>query len=81
MTWIGSASRRVARGGRDAIESLSHDVQSVLGGKEEDRSRSMDGVSAQTGSSRRDCDGQIEGEERLAALGLSAHDPDRALAP
>jgi hypothetical protein len=52
-------------------------MKGVFGGEEQDASTSFDRVTPQAGNARGHRDGDIQGQERLAALGLPADDPDR----
>ena len=72
---------RDAGGLADAIEAASHDVQRVLGGVEQDAACSRHREAAQAGDAGGDRDGDVEGEERLAAFGLAADDADGLLGP
>lgn len=54
-------------GGWDALEAGAHDVPGVVGGEQQDESWPVNG----------DRDGDVEGEEKLAALGLAADDGGR----
>ena len=68
-------------GGTDAFEALTDDMQRVLGGVEQHTAGALDGEAAQAGCSGGDGDGQIEGEEGFAALGLAADDADGFFGP
>jgi hypothetical protein len=70
-----------ARGRTDAHESLSHDVQRVLGCVQQHRARLGDREATQRRAAGSDRDGEIESQERLAALGLAAHDAHGLLSP
>ena len=77
---VEDAERR-AGGGGDAVEALADDGEGVLGGVEEHAATLLDGEAAQTRGAGGDRDGDVEGEERLPALGLPAQDADGALGP
>jgi hypothetical protein len=68
-----------AGGGADAVEPPAHDVERVLGGVKQNASSAWHGEAAQARNAGRDRDGEVQGEERFAALGLAADDPDRLL--
>jgi hypothetical protein len=68
-------------GGADTVEAAANDVECVFGGIEQDATGADDREAAQTGSSGGDGDGQIEGQEGFAALGLAADDADRFFRP
>ena len=70
-----------AGGGADALESIAHDVQGILGGVEQYPTRLRHGEVAQARGAGGDRDGELEGEEALAALGLAADDADGLLGP
>jgi len=73
---------KVDAGGRgDAFEALAHDVGRVLGGKKEHGAGLVGREAAQARRARGDGDGEIEGEEGLAALRLATDDPDGLSAP
>src|SRR5208283_1308558 len=72
---------RDAGGLADAIEAASHDVQRILGGIEQDAARSRHREAAQAGDAGGHGHGDVEGEERFAALGLAADDADGLLGP
>ena len=72
---------RDAGGGADAVEASAHDVQCVLGGVQQNAPGAWHGEAAQTRDAGGDRDGEVQGEERLAALGLAADDADRLLGP
>jgi len=63
-------------GGADTLQATAHDVQGVLGGVEQDASWLWNGEAAQARRARGDRDGQIQGEEGLAALRLPTDDAD-----
>jgi hypothetical protein len=65
----------------DAIEAASHDVQRILGGIEQHPSGPRYGEAAQARDAGGHRNGDVEGEERLAALGLAADDADGLLGP
>jgi hypothetical protein len=74
--------RQIAAGrGADAAESLAHDRLGVLGSIQEHATGLRHCEAPQGGPARGDRDGQVQGEEGFAALGLAADDADRALAP
>ena len=56
-------------------------MQRVLGGEEQDAAALRHREAAQAGDAGGDGDGDVEGEERLAALGLAADDTDGLLGP
>ena len=66
---------------RDAFEASAHDVQGVLGGEQQDATGSRHGEAAQTWDAGGDRDGEVQRQERLAALWLAADDADRLLGP
>jgi hypothetical protein len=68
-------------GSSDALESLADDVKSVLGGIEEHTARSRDREAAQTLCARGDGDGEVESQEALTALRLSADQTDGLFTP
>ena len=70
-----------AGGGADAFKASADDMQRVLGGIEQDPTGPRDREAAQAGDSGGDGDGQIEGEEGFAALGLAADDADGFIGP
>jgi hypothetical protein len=65
----------------DADKTLANDVQGVFGGVEQDTARMGDGETAQAGGAGGDGEGEVEGEEGLAALGLPADDADGLIGP
>ena len=69
-----------ACGGADALEPPTHDIERVLGGIEQDAAWVWHREAAQARRAGGDRDGEVEGEERLAALGLAADDADCLLA-
>ena len=70
-----------AGGGGGAVEAAADDVQGVLGGVEEDASGLEHVEAAQAGRASGDRDGEVERQERLAALGLAADDADGLVRP
>jgi len=68
-------------GERDSVQSLSHDVQRVLGGEEQHAAGALDREAAQAGCAGCDRDSHVEREKRLAALRLAANDADRFVGP
>ena len=70
-----------ARGGADALEPAAHDMQGILGRVEQHPARPGDGEAAQAGGAGGDRDGEVQGEEGLAALRLAADDPDGLFGP
>ena len=70
-----------AGGGADAVEPPAHDVERVLGGVKQNAPGAWHGEATQARNACRDRDGEVEGEEGFAALGLAADDPDRLLGP
>ena len=81
ITWTSSSAKRHAGGGADAIEPAADDVECVLGGIEQDAAGVGHREAAQAGDAGGDGDGQIEGEEGFAALGLAADDADGLFGP
>ena len=81
ITWTSSSARADAGGGTDAFEAATDDVQCVFGGIEQDATGAADREAAQAGDAGGDGDGQIEGEEGFAALGLAADDADGFFRP
>jgi hypothetical protein len=65
------------RGGTDALEPPAHDMQGILGCIQQDPARPGDGEAAQAGGAGGDRDGQIQGEEGLAAFRFPTDDADR----
>jgi hypothetical protein len=57
---------------RDAFEASAHDMQYVLVGKQQDPTGTPHGEAAQTWDAGGDRDGEVQGQERLAALWLAA---------
>ena len=80
MTWRSSFESQ-AGGGADAVEALAHDGQGILGSEEQDATGARHREAAQTRRGGGDGDGQIEGKEGFAALGLAADDADGLGAP
>ena len=70
-----------AGGGTDTFKAAADDVQGVFGGIEQDAAGSADREAAQAGDAGGDSNGQIEGEEGFAALGLAADDADGFIRP
>ena len=70
-----------AGGGRDALKPPAHDCRGVLGGIEEDAAGVGYRKAAQAGNTGGNGDGQIERQERLAALWLAADDADSFMGP
>ena len=81
ITWMSRSASDEAGGGADAFEPPAHDVERVLGGIEQHTPGARHGEAAQARDTGGDGDGEVEGEERLAALGLAADDADRLLGP
>ena len=81
MTAMSRLSEVGAGGARDPLEPGTHDVAGVLGGEQQDGSCLAGGEAAQAGHAGGDRDGEVEGEEGLAALGLAADDADRLAPP
>src|SRR5262249_14617096 len=65
-----------AGGGTDAVEAATYDAERVLGGKQQHTAGTRDGEAAQARRARGDRDGDVEREERLAALGFATDDAD-----
>ena len=65
----------------DALEPGAHDVAGVLGGEQQDGARLVGGEAAQARDAGGDRDGEVEGEEGLAALGLARRRCRRPGAP
>lgn len=70
-----------ARGRADAHQPLAHDMQRILGRIQQHRARLGDGKATQRRLARSDRDGELESQERFAALGLATHDTHGLLAP
>ena len=70
-----------AGGGTDAVEAATDDPERVLGGEEQDAAGAQGGEAAQARRARRDGDGHVEREKRLAALRLAPDDADGFVAP
>jgi hypothetical protein len=70
---LGSAS--------NAFQSLAHDRQRVLGGKEEHLARASDRELPQAGRPGRHTHSDIQGEEAFAAFGFASEDADRLFGP
>ncbi len=70
-----------ADGGTDTLKAAADDVQSVFGGIEQDTAGTAHCEAPQTGDAGSDGNGQIEGEEGFAALGLAADDADGLFRP
>ena len=70
-----------AGGEGDAVQALADDVQGVFGGVEEDAAGLGGREAAQAGGAGGDGEGEVEGEEGLAALGLAADDADGLRGP
>src|SRR5271166_6949182 len=70
-----------AGGGADAVEPPAHDVERVLGGIEQNAAGAWHAEATQARNAGRDRDGEVQGEEGFAALGLAADDADRLLGP
>src|SRR5215471_4651205 len=65
----------------DALEALADDVPGVLGGIEQHSTRLPGREAPQARRPGSDGDGEIEREERLSALGLTADDANGLCAP
>ena len=63
-------------GAGNAHEARAHDVERVFGGEEQHAPGAGRAEAPQTRRAGGDGDGHVEGEERLAALGLAADDAD-----
>ena len=63
-------------GATDAVEALADDMERILGGIEEDGAGGSHGEAPEAGSTRGDGHSHLQGEKRLAALGLAADDAD-----
>ena len=70
-----------ADGSTDTLKAAADDVQSVFGGIEQDTAGTAHCEAPQTGDAGSDGNGQIEGEEGFAALGLAADDADGLFRP
>jgi hypothetical protein len=68
-----------AAGGADSLEPPPHHVEGILGGIKKDASGGRKAAQARRASGDRD--GEIQGEEGFAALGLGADNPDSLLGP
>ncbi len=69
------------RSGAEGVEAVTDDVQSVLGGEEQHATWTGDSKAPKARTARGDRNAELEGEQRLAALGLAAEDTDRLVAP
>lgn len=69
------------RGAAQRIKTVTHDVQGILGGKDQHTPRSRDGEAPQTWSAGGHGDTNLEREEGLAALGFATEDADRLVGP
>jgi len=65
-----------AGGSADTLQAASHDVQGVFCRVEQDASGLRHGEAAQAWSTRRHRDGQVQRQERFAALRFAADDAD-----
>src|SRR5262252_3773500 len=70
-----------AAGGADSLEPPSDHIEGILGGIEKDASGARDRKAAQARRASGDRDGEIQSEERFAALRLGADNPDSLLGP
>ena len=70
-----------AGGQRDAVQTLADDVERVLGGVEQDAAGLRRREVAQAGGAGGDGEGEVQGEEGLAALGLAADDAHGLFGP
>jgi hypothetical protein len=70
-----------AGGQREAVQALADDVERVLGGVEEDAAGLGRREVAQAGGAGGDGEGEVQGEEGLAALGLAADDAHGLVGP
>jgi hypothetical protein len=68
-------------GGADALEPAAHDMQGILGRVEQHPARPGDGEAAQARGAGGDRDGQVQGEEGLAAFRFPADDADGLFGP
>ena len=68
-------------GGADTLEPAAHDVQGILGRVQQHPAGTCDGEAAQARCARGDRDGQVQGEEGLAAFGFAADDSDGLFGP
>ncbi len=68
-------------GEADALEALSHDVECIFGGEEQNAPGSPRWIASQARCAGGDTDRHVQSEERFAALGLAADDADGLLAP
>jgi hypothetical protein len=66
---------------RDPLQPPAHDGQRLLGGEEEHGAGLGRREAAQAGRAGGDRDGQVEGQERLAAFGLAADDAHGLIGP
>ena len=78
ITWTSSWARLIAAG-TVAIDPATDEVESVLGGIEQDAARTAHREAAQAGDARGD--GQIEDEKRFGAFWLAAEDSDGFFRP
>ena len=65
----------------DPLDPLADDVESIFTGEEENRAVLFGGIATQTLAAGCHGNGQIEGEERLEALGLAPDHPDGLIGP
>jgi hypothetical protein len=70
-----------AGGPGNAHQARAHDVERVFGGEEQHAPGPGGPKPPQTRRAGGDRDGHVEGEKRLAALGLAADDPDGLSGP
>jgi hypothetical protein len=75
------AASPLAGGQRDAVQTLTDDVERVLGGAEEDAAGLGRREVAQAGGAGGDGEGEVQGEEGLAALGFATDDAHGLLGP
>ena len=70
-----------AGGDADPLEPLPDDVEGVLGGVEAHPAGPGHRETTKAGNACRNGNGEVEGQERLAAFGLASDDADRLLGP
>jgi hypothetical protein len=65
----------------DPCDPIADDAECIFGGKEQDRAGAAHGELPQAGGAGGDADGDVQGQEALAALGFAAKDADGLLGP